>query len=129
MITSCHHATLEDRAAKMAADYTERYCPTPPENYVVTDSVTFDRDTKTFNYYYRFTDKADNIETINKSKKLLDKELTEGLRENTTMKVYKEASYNFNYVFRSNKTGNILYSKHLSAKDYNVKQSQKRQRR
>ena len=46
---ACNHATLEDRAEKEARDFTERYCPTPVQNMQRTDSIVFDRDTRTFN--------------------------------------------------------------------------------
>lgn len=121
LLSSCHHATLEDKAKKIADDYTERYCPTPEQEMTITDSITFDRDSKTFNYYYTLTKTADNADAIAKVKGKLDKSLIANLKENTSMKVFKDASYNFNYVFYSQKTGNILYHKKLTAKDYKKK--------
>lgn len=118
ILSSCHHTTLEDQAEKMAEDYTERNCPTPTQDMTITDSISFNRATKTFNYYYRLTDKADNAEAIAKVKGKIGKSLIQAMKENTSLKVYKDASYNFNYVYRSDKTGQVLYQKTITAKDY-----------
>lgn len=117
-LSSCHHTTLEDQAEKMAQEYTERNCPTPKVDMAITDSVTFDRTTKTFNYYYRLTDKADDPRVIAQVKAKFSKALVDAMKENTSLKVYKDASYNFNYIYRSDKTGQVLFQKLIKAKDY-----------
>ena len=53
LMCSCHHDTIEDRAEREAKDYTEKFCPTPYTNDVRTDSLTFDKSSKTFTYYCR----------------------------------------------------------------------------
>lgn len=45
LLCSCHE-NLEKRAQREAREYTEKYCPTPVQNYTRTDSVTFDIKTK-----------------------------------------------------------------------------------
>lgn len=74
-LCACHHATLEDRAEKYTKDYTERFCPTPVQDMQRTDSLTFDRTTRTFNYYFTLVDKADNADII----KTKQKEITDAL--------------------------------------------------
>ena len=118
LLTSCHHITLEEKASKLAEDYTTRSCPTPVIDSQRTDSVTFNPQTLTFNYYYTLFDKADNVEIIVKAKKKITSTLISQLRENTTMKSYKDAAYNFHYVYRSNKTGDVLYERVFTKKDY-----------
>ena len=41
-LTSCQES-LEERAEREAREYTEKHCPTPPQNDVITDSIVFDR--------------------------------------------------------------------------------------
>lgn len=125
ILTSCHHTTLEDKAAQVAQDYTERYCPTPEQDMTITDSIGFDRSTKTFNYYYRLTGEADNAKAVAKVQKDLSKSLVKAMKENTSMKVFKDASYNFNYIYRSTKTGKVLYQKIITPKDYKEKVTDK----
>lgn len=116
---SCHKATLEDQAAKMAGDYTERYCPTPVKDMQRTDSITFDRETRTFNFYYTLTGRADSAENVNAAKNRITTALLNELKENMSYKTYKEAGYNFRYVFRSMRTHKVLYEHEFSKKNYN----------
>lgn len=117
-LTACHHATLEDMAAKTASDYTERYCPTPVEDFQRTDSITFDRGTHTFSYYYTLTGKIDDPAVIEKGEKQILATIIGSLKENTSMKDYKQAGYNFRYVYRSQKNGNVMIDKTFKQKDY-----------
>lgn len=124
-LTSCHRTTLEDRAEKIAQEYTERYCPTPAQDMTITDSISFTRATKTFNYYYTLTDKADNSEAIDKLKGKISNSLITSLKENTSLKSFKEASYNFHYIYRSKKSGQILYEYTITPKDYKTVKNKK----
>lgn len=117
-LTACHRATLEDMAAKTASDYTERYCPTPVEDFQRTDSITFDRSTHTFSYYYTLTGKIDDPAVIEKGEKQILATIIGSLKENTSMKDYKQAGYNFRYVYRSQKNGNVMIDKTFKQKDY-----------
>lgn len=117
-LAGCHRTTLEDLAANTASEYTERNCPTPVQNCQRTDSVTFSRDTHTFSYYYSLSDKLDNPVVIERYKKQIVATILCGLKENTSLKEYKEAGYNFRYVMRSSSTGNVLVDKMFTQKDY-----------
>ena len=117
-MSSCHHDSLEDRAEKLTKDYTERYCPTPVQNMQRTDSITFDRSTHTFNYYYTLSGKADDAKVIAKNKGKLNKELLRQLKDNTSYKVFKEAGFNFHYVFRSQANGKVLLESNFTKKLY-----------
>lgn len=118
VLASCHRTTLEDQAEKMAEDYTERYCPTPVTDMQRTDSITFDRDTHTLNYFFTLTDKADNADNVAKVKKKITNALLAELKENTNMRVYKDAGYKFHYTFRSESTKSTLYEVTFSQKNY-----------
>lgn len=119
IFSGCHRTTLEDLAAKTAEEYTERYCPTPIENGQRTDSVTFSRDTHTFGYYYSLSGKLDDPTIIENNKKQIISTILSSLKENTSMKEYKQAGYNFRYVMKSVKTGEVLIDKLFTNKDYN----------
>ncbi len=119
IFSGCHRTTLVDLAAKTAEEYTERYCPTPIENGQRTDSVTFSRDTHTFGYYYSLSGKLDDPTIIENNKKQIISTILSSLKENTSMKEYKQAGYNFRYVMKSVKTGEVLIDKLFTNKDYN----------
>lgn len=107
LMTSCHDS-LEDRAEKEAKKYTERYCPTPVRDNQRTDSLTFDRKTHTYNYYYTLVGPADNPEAINQNKAKLTKMLVQGVKNDTRMQTYKEAGFKFHFIYRSESTGKVL---------------------
>lgn len=117
-LASCKHATLEDSAEKMANEYTDRYCPTPVSDMQRTDSVTFDRETHTFNYYYTLTDKADDPVAVNGVKKSISNALLKELRENTSLKAFKDAHYAFRYVFNSQSNKTTLLELTFKSNDY-----------
>lgn len=119
LFSACHRTTLEDLAAKTAEEYTERYCPTPVENGQRTDSVTFSRETHTFGYYYSLSGKLDDSAIIKDNKKEIISTILNSLKENTSMKEYKQAGYNFHYVMKSSKTGEVLIDQLFTNKDYN----------
>ena len=118
VLTGCHRTNLEDLAAKTAEEYTERYCPTPFEDNQRTDSVSFDRATHTFGYYYTLSGEIDDPEIVLKNKKQIAISILGSLKDNTSMKEYKQAGYNFRYEFRSQKSVNILIEKTFTKKEY-----------
>ena len=81
MFAACQES-LEDRAVREAKEYTEKFCPTPVVNYTRTDSMSFDKPTKTYYYYCSLTE---------------------------NMKVYKEANFSFAYLLRSDKNPRKVY--------------------
>ena len=50
LLVSCTES-LEDKAAREAKEYTEKYCPTPYVNDARTDSAAFDKTKKMYTYY------------------------------------------------------------------------------
>ena len=109
--------TLEEKCAREAKAYTAKNCPAKLNENVIMDSMTFERATHTLHYYYRLTgilDKEDAMDTVMASKTLKD-----GLKNTTSMKVYKENGYNFTYTYRSEKSPDkILFELKLTKKDY-----------
>lgn len=99
-LVSCQES-LEDRAAREAREYTAKNCPTPVENCSRTDSVAFDRTTKTYTYYCSFVADLDNSTFVavhdNEIRNLLRKTLT----NDVAFKKIKEAGFNFAYVVKS----------------------------
>lgn len=93
--------SLEDKAARDAKEYTEKSCPTPVVDNSSTDSITFDKQSKTFTYYFKLSGTADNPKTIEANRKKLYQIQQQALENNPSLKVYKEAGYNYRCVYRS----------------------------
>ena len=65
-LTACQKS-MEDRAADEARAYTQKYCPTPVYNNTRTDSLVFDRSSRTFVYHCSLTDQMDDSTIIKKT--------------------------------------------------------------
>ena len=119
LMCSCHHDTIEDRAEREAKDYTEKFCPTPYTNDVRTDSLTFDKSSKTFTYYCRLRGLIDNPKVIAENETKLKTAICENFSNDTGTKIYKDAKFNFIYILRSdNDPKTILLKVKLTEKDY-----------
>mgnify|MGYP000142842517 CR=1 FL=1 len=92
LLVSCTES-LEDKAAREAKEYTEKYCPTPYVNDSRTDSATFDKTTKVYTYYVTLRNKADNKQAIDANREKLHKLQKEALDNNPGLKKYKDVYY------------------------------------
>ena len=118
VLIACHES-LEDRAAREAKEYTEKYCPTPVNNSTRTDSVIFDKATRTYHYYCTLTGIMDSAVIINKNKSKINDGLLQSITKSTNIKAYKEAGFNFAYTCRSQKNPRlILFEGMYTQKDY-----------
>ena len=114
-LTACHES-LEDRAERECKEQTEKYCPVPVTEYVISDSMVFERATHTFHYYYSLRGIADTTALPAEEAR---KEMLEGLRNSTQLNVYKEAGYNFHYTYFSTKyPGQKIVDIKFTPKDY-----------
>ena len=98
LLVGCQHETVDDRAAREAADYTKQMCPTPIENFTRTDSLVFNRATRTLIYYCAFSEK---MVAINRNK--LVEGLKAGIKNDIGLKTYLEAGIHVMYVVHSTK--------------------------
>ena len=116
-LTSCHE-NLEERTARECKEYTEKYCPMPVAANVVTDSMVFERDTKTIHYYYTLSGPADTL-LVGEKEKDLRKTLLSDVINAPNLMHYKEAKYSFRYTYYSKKNkGKKLYDYLFTEKDY-----------
>jgi len=117
-LTACHES-LEDRAAREAREYTEKFCPTPPVNNTRTDSVTFDKPTKTYIYWCAFMNEFDDTLVMQNNLANLQAYLVKGIRENTSIRTLRDAGFHFKYVIHSTKEPlRVLYETTITEEDY-----------
>jgi len=102
LVSSCTES-LEDKAAREAKEYTEKYCPTPFINDSRTDSASFEKTSRVYTYYVTLRNKADNKKAIDANKQKLHKLQKEALDNNPGLKKYKEAHFTFRFVYHSAK--------------------------
>lgn len=99
LILAACQESLESRCYREAKQYTEKHCPLPVEKDVVMDSMTFDRATHTISYVYTLSGLLDDSATIRRQdpRQLL----LQQLKNTPNLKLYKDAGYNFRYVYYS----------------------------
>ncbi len=102
LLASCTES-LEDKAAREAKEYTQKYCPTPYVNDSRTDSASFDKDKRVYTYYITLRNKADNKQAIDANKQKLHNLQKETLDNNPGLKKYKESHFAFRFIYRSAK--------------------------
>lgn len=106
-LTACQKS-MEDRAADEARAYTQKYCPTPVYNSTRTDSLVFDRSSRTFVYHCSLTDQMDDSTMINQNSQQLRSGLLQSIRESTNLRIYKDAGFSFRYLVRSAKNPQLV---------------------
>lgn len=118
LLAGCHES-LEERAARETRDFTEKNCPTPVRDNTRTDSLAFDKATRTLTYYYTLCGQADNADAVARQKEKLTSILRESVRNATQIKAYKDAGFNIRYVYHSEKDPKkILFDNTFTTKDY-----------
>lgn len=118
LAVSCQES-LEDRAAREAQEFTRKNCPMKLGNGITTDSMVFDKSTLTLHYCMTISGQADTTAIRNTD---IKKDMVEGLKGNTAVRPYKDAGYNFQYTFYSEKhKGLKLYEVKITKKDYSTK--------
>ena len=116
LITSCQE-TLEQRCAREANEYSEKHCPAPIAKGVTVDSMSFDVATHTLTYSYTLSGVVDDPAVISRNNPRED--MLQQLKNATAMKPYKDAGYNFRYIYYSSKDkGKKLFEATFHEKDY-----------
>ena len=115
-LTACQE-TLEERCEREARDFTEKKCPFRVDRSTVMDSMTFDRASLTLTYSYTLNGLLDDSAVVvrNNPRELLLGEL----KNATSLRLYKEAGYNFRYTFLSAaNSGKVIYDITFRPNDY-----------
>ena len=109
--------SLEDKCARECVEFTKRKCPSAVAQDIVVDSMTFDRASHTIQYYYKLTGDSDREDAYLKDQA---RDLLKNALKNTTQVMsYKEAGYNFRYIYYSEKNPETVYLDILlTEKDY-----------
>ena len=117
LILSACQESLEDKCARECVEFTKRKCPSSVAQDMIVDSMTFDRASHTGQYYYKLTGASDRPDAYPKDQA---KDLLKNALKNTTQVMsYKEAGYNFRYIYYSEKNPQTIYLDILlTEKDY-----------
>lgn len=115
-LMSCQES-LEERCAREAEEYTKKNCPTLVTQDITLDSMTFDKKSHTIGYCYTVSGEIDDSTVINSNNPR--ERLLEQVKNTPNLKLYKDAGYNFRYVYFSEKNnGTKLFDATFRKKDY-----------
>ena len=117
LILSACQESLEDKCARECVEFTKRKCPSAVAENMIVDSMTFDRASHTIQYYYKLTGASDRADAYLKDQ--ARNALKDALKNTTQVMIYKEAGYNFRYIYYSEKNPQTVYMDILlTEKDY-----------
>ena len=116
LLSACQES-LEQRCAREAKEYSKKNCPAPIAKGVTIDSMSFDVATHTLIYSYTLEGVIDDTATIRKNNPR--EQMLQQLKNATAMKPYRDAGYNFRYIYYSTKDkGQKLFEATFQEKDY-----------
>jgi len=116
ILCACQES-LEDKCARECVEFTKRKCPSSVAQDMIVDSMTFDRASHTIQYYYKLTGASDRADAYQKDQ--ARNALKDALKNTTQVMTYKEAGYNFRYIYYSEKNPQTVYLDILlTEKDY-----------
>ena len=119
LVSGCRQERIETRAAREAKEFTEKNCPTPPQNNSILDSITFNEKTLTFTRYFTMIGNADNADAYVGRDGELHQALLTDVKNNTNIQSYKEAGFIFEFIYRSQKEkGRILFQDRIMPDEY-----------
>ena len=117
LILGACQESLEDKCARECVEFTKRKCPSAVAQDMIIDSMTFERASHTIQYYYKLTGASDRSDTYLKDQ--ARDALKNALKNTTQVMSYKEAGYNFRYIYYSEKNPQTVYLDILlTEKDY-----------
>ena len=117
LILGACQESLEDKCARECVEFTKRKCPSAIAQDMIVDSMTFDRASHTIQYYYQLTGASDRPDAYPKDQ--ARDALKNALKNTTQLMAYKEAGYNFRYIYYSEKNPQTTYLDILlTEKDY-----------
>ncbi len=116
LLVSCQE-TMDERCDRECKEYTKKKCPALITTGVTIDSLIFTQESRTLTYYFTTEGVLDDMEALKQHD--LRGMLLKELKNSTAMKEYKEAGYNFSYVYYSTKNkGTRLFEATFLKKDY-----------
>lgn len=108
LFTACHKS-LREHAVEEAQEYTRKFCPTPDNNHVRTDSAVFNIQTDEYIYYCTLTSPIDSREFVDFHRKEITQNLRLAIRQSIPLKRYKDAGFKFRYICRSAAQPNTIW--------------------
>jgi hypothetical protein len=111
--------SFEDRCRREAREFTEKQCPRLVEEHIILDSMTYVEAPQGFIYHYRVTGELDNPELLTADAlEPIIENMRQNLRQNLSLRAYKERGLSFTYRYLSDTTGEPFVDTTFGPEDY-----------
>lgn len=122
LLSACNFESFDKRCQREAEEYTEQQCPRRLDPCTVLDSMKYDLNTRTLQYYYTLEGFLDSTNVLT-DQVVADfrKQLKNDLTNSVQLRKYKEEGINFDYIYLSKSTGETALKLKFTPKDYQIK--------
>lgn len=125
LLGSCQFESFDKRCAREAEEYTEQHCPLRIDPCTVLDSMKYEANSRTLQYYYTLEGLLDSVN-------VLTPEIVEGFKQqlkndivnSVQLRKYKEERINFNYIYKSKNSGATALDIKFAPADYESSDTQ-----
>lgn len=111
--------SFQDRCRREAREFTEKQCPRLVDKFIILDSMTYVDVPQGFIYHYRVTGELDNPELYtSEAVDPIIENMRQSLRQNLSLRAYKERGLSFTYRYLSDSTGDTFVDTTFGPEDY-----------
>ena len=119
VLCACGGMSQGERFRRDCEEYTDRYCPQRKDRCQVLDSITYDVTEETMHTWYSLGGELDSAHIYTSDmRERVRESLVGNLRNNISMKKYKDAGITFTYHYASERTANEYFALTLTREDY-----------
>lgn len=124
LTTACKRKTFDEYLFEEAEKFTTQQCPKELDRTTCIDSMTYDMQTRTLNYYYSLYEEMNNLDVLTPGTiEDFTETLLVSLRDDITLKKHKEENVNFAYHYCLTPSHEEAFCIKFGPKDYNGKLS------
>lgn len=122
MFSGCNFESFDKRCQREAKEYTEQQCPRRLDPCTVLDSMNYDINSRTLQYYYTLEGMLDSTNILTDEVVTgFKKQLKDDIINSVQLRKYKEEGINFNYIYISKSSGKTSLKILFTPKDYATK--------
>lgn len=122
LLSGCNFESFDKRCQREAKEYTEQQCPRRLDPCTILDSMKYDINTRTLQYFYTLEGMLDSTNVLTDQVVAgFRKQLKDDIINSVQLRKYKEEGINFDYIYLSRSTGKTALKLKFTPKDYKTK--------
>ncbi len=117
LFAACQES-VDERLKREAQEFTEKQCPRKMMEGIMLDSMSYNVEKRTMQYYYTLSGDMDSQQRVDEVSPHFKEVLLQGIRNSVEIKKAKEEGVSFNYKYLSASTGGVLLDITYKKEDY-----------